>query len=263
MAVFDGKFLRGTLGELTFKKLGNKQIVTNKRVPGTTKFAPDSIKAANTFGMSSTLSSHILNEFSDEINGFHDGSMFRRLNSELNSVLNLCRDFNTMKYSYDANSFDSLSGLDFNIKSPVKKSFKKNPEINLTGRLLRVSLPEFAVNKFLSFPAGSSVCEVTIAITLFRLKDGMKMQGAESQSLTIERKTLISKKQHCEFTLPDGCLCIVGLFLKFFASSTDFPMLMNSKKFSPAVICKAFSSPGIFVKNDNRFWVAMHDLKFN
>lgn len=263
MAVFDGKFLRGTVGELIFKKIGNKQVVSTKRAPGTIKLTPDSIKAANTFGMASKLSSHIFNEFDEQINGFHDGSMFRRLNKELNLVLNLCRDFKTMEYSYDTHSFDSLSGLDFNIKSPVRKSFKRNPEINLTGRLLLVSLPEFAVGKFLRFPAGSSVCEFTVAITLFRLKDGMKMQATESQSVSIKRKTIISKKQNFEFEVPDGCLCIVGLFLKFFASSTAFPMLINTKNFSPAAICKAFSTPGVFVKNDNRLWVAMHGLKFD
>lgn len=262
MAKFNGKFLSGVIGGLVFKKVGNKQIVTTKRAAGSTKFTLGSIKAANTFGMASKLGSHIFNEFSDEIIGFHDGTMFQRLTRELNLVLNLCRDFKTMEYSYDAGSFDRLNGLDFNIESPVRDSFKRYPEINLTGQSLQVSLPEFAVKKFLSFPAHSSVCEFTVAITLFRLKDGMKMQTTESQSVVVERSTLISKKHNFEFIIPDGCLCVVGLFLKFFVSGTSFPMLINTKKFSPGGICKAFSTPGIFVKNDKRFWVAMHDLKF-
>lgn len=256
MAIMNGKFICGAVGPLIFRKLGKCQVVSAKGNTGRRQTV-NSKKSANTFGMAASLSVQIMEAYAHITNKLNDNMLFQRLNKELISILNRCRDADTRKFNFDEDSFDKLSGIEFNLNSLLGDSLMIRPKLNISNELLTVSLPKFEIKSVLNFPYGSYGCELTVGMMLFRLKDGMKLDYFEYQSIMTDQSETMMKAQEFKFAVPAGCLCIVTLFLKYFTIYKDFLNIVNTKAFSPAAICGAFVTPGDFVDRGEYKWAPM------
>lgn len=256
MAVMNGKFICGAVGPVIFRKVGTRQIVSAKGNTGRRQTA-NTKKAANTFGMATSLSVQIIEAYAPITDELNDNKLFNRLNKELIPILNRCRDKETRKFNFDEDSFDKLPGIEFNINSLLGDSLLVKPKITINNEVLNVSLPKFDIKSVLKFPYGSYGCELTFGVMLFRLKDGMKLDNLEYQSIMTNKSADTLEAQDFKFPVPAGCLCIVTLFLKYFTPYMDFLRIVNTKKFSPAAICGSFITPGDFIDNGEYKWCQM------
>ena len=258
MAIFRGKFLTGVIGKLIFRELKGKQIVSAKTGKKKIKHTVGTKGASNTFGLASRLGKNIRAIFQNLVNENADDEYVSRLTGELNTSLTASRDFETRIFHFEKNSFNGLSGFEFNLNSPLKKILNLKPKVNLENENLRVSLPPILSPLKLLFPLNSTKCKLIIAVGLIRLKDGKRVLNAEKQTLLIEKEKTIPGATDFLFKVPDGCLCIVSLFLDYFNGNIP----INSKKFNPAIICDTVISPGLYQNYDQPNWVDMPGLIF-
>jgi len=250
MGKFDGKFFTGPIGPVTFRKSKGKQIVSARPLPGTMKQTENTKKASGTFGMASLMTSQIREGFSHDISNLHDGSLHSRLMTTLSPILSQCRDLETMKYDFEANSFNQLQSLEFNIESPLRKQLGFLPDIKLEKNKLQVLFPTGKMMKKIKFIKGSSYCTITASLLLFGLKDGLR-SNAVQQTLKLDKSDTGSSGQITfDYVVPDGCLCVLGIFLKYH----NYKYMLNTNRISPAAICFAAVLPGDFDGGNTKDW---------
>lgn len=86
MATFDGKFIRGAVGDVIFKKQGKKQTLQGKSKKTEIDMTQATFDAAFVFGRASTLAAYIRVGV-DRIVRFYDGGMISRFTGECNQIL--------------------------------------------------------------------------------------------------------------------------------------------------------------------------------
>jgi len=253
MAVLTNKFFKGVLGPVVFKERKGKQQVVTKVTPGTMKQTTATKSSQHTFGMASSLGAHIREAFQYDIYGLNDGEMTPRLSGAINQSLNFCRDPESKLYYFVEDSFYTLANFDFNTASKLNHRLGLNPKATVTDGVLKIAFPDHQRPYKLKFPKGSTSCIMTISVTLFRLRDGLRINIPTQQTLTIGLNDAILNGKTFLFDVPDGCLCIAGIFLKYYTNR----LMINNKLFSPAAICDALITPGVFVEDDNLKWVEL------
>jgi hypothetical protein len=102
-----------------------------------------------------------------------------------------------------------------------------------------------------------------VGIALFSLNDALKSWKADTQMISLTKADSTVGNHEFVFQVPDGCFCIVSLSMAYFSYVSEYLTLINSKKFSPAVLCKSFITPGTFLRDDKRIWVHMEGLVIN
>ncbi|QNK63637.1 hypothetical protein H7F33_03790 [Pedobacter sp. PAMC26386] len=259
MAILKGKFLSGILGNLIFKPVKGRLIVTSKVASGQMKQTVGTKKASNTFCMSSRFSKNIRSVFEGMIAGREEGTCQSRLTGKLTASLGACRDSETRLFHFERNSFSNLSGFDFNADSPIEKNLSLMPLVRLKNNRIGVSYPKTVNEQKLRFPKHATACKLTATVGLIRLKDGKKVLNPDQQFIYLQKDELLTDQLNFSFKVPSGCLCIVVLFLSFYKKD----VLLNSKIFNPAVICDALISPGVFQEDGQYTWEDMRNLKFN
>lgn len=257
MATHDGKFLRGVLGELIFKKVNGKQVVTKRIAPGTMKKTAGMKRSANTFGMASSLAAAIRSTFSVQINHFEDGTANSRLTGEICKILNNARDPGSLLYSFDRNSFKGLIGFEFNQLSKVKNLMTALPEVHLKDGILKVEIYEMLIPRELKFPAKSFQCKLSVCVSLFRLKDGLVTKLPEVKTAEIAMNKDRLPWQEFQFEVPAGCLCLTSIFLEYAAVGKNGWEVLNNYRLNPGCICDAVITPGNYQNQGKRTWVDM------
>jgi len=257
MAKFDGKFFTGPMGAVIFKKVNNEQIVCARLAPGTIKLSEASKKSCDTFGMVSSFSAALRHSFAGELMGLQDTAMSGRLVKKVSPIMIQARDVQTRAYHFEKNSFDSLADFEYNTNSPVMKWLGTKPDVVYEEGKLSIVFPEFNLKR-LKFAKGSSYCQLTVAVTIIRLEDGMQTREPLKQDLRFyaDGIDLISNKRF-EFEVPEGCLCVASLFLKYYGNK----LLRNTKKVSPGCICGATLTGGTYIEKQQYKWQALR-VKF-
>jgi len=258
MARFNRNFLHGALGPVVFKQVGNAQFLTSKVKAGTMRQTKNTKKAANTFGMASRLGAQIRGSFESEIYTFRDTEMHSRLSAELNTLLSHVRDLQNDTFNFEMQSFAPLNGFEFNKYSPLKKHLIANPAIDVDAGRLNILFPDQEMLRLVKFPAKAVYCEIVASVALFRLEEGMRVQVPEQQHFRVMKDDNKATGQSISFDVPDGCCCIVGIFLQYF--SNHFPL--NSVKLNPGAICYTTITPDVYPGTDPHFWIDMLGLKF-
>ena len=262
MAIWNGKMLNGVLGLYVFREMNGKQVVSRRLAKGEMKQTEETKRVAAVFGMAGKLGNQLRGTVKNSIDKLYDPAMSRRLTMTLKEILIRCCDPKSEQYSFEEQSFSRLNGFDYNLTSPLNKNLIKDLAPTMANGILSIVLSASKPMDLLIFPEGSSACELTIGISLFRLKDGMKKFNAEIQVLTIRKYGADIDRQNFEFAVPDGCLCVVSVFLKYYTVLRDLATIINSKTFSPAGICTALITPGLYKNTDKRAWVRMPNLEF-
>jgi len=190
---------------------------------------------------------------------FQSDQTMQRLTSVLTDILGVCRNKDTMKYHFETDSFSALEGFNLNVNSKLNRMLLNMPVLKLEGNALQLVLPEFQIPQTLKFPGKSFRCVMTAAFSLFRLRDGYMHPRPELQVLEVNKTMAKVGAHEFNFSIPDGCLCIVTLSLDYFRGGSGGWKSINSTRFSPACICGAFVTPGTYNGTQKR-WIKMQEF---
>lgn len=235
MAIFDGKNLKGSLGNLVFKKQGDKTVVSAKPEPGTMWQTEATKNSAAVFGqIISPLAKHIRTAFSDLHCGNYDREMVNRMNSEISTVIYQNKqDEGTISFS--EKSFKTLEGFDFNISSPLHKSLFVDIAVEQQDEQFIVSIPPFEVKKGIKFPKKSDLCVIALQVILINPVTFFK-EIFPIEIISLDDTLATFEGQEFIFEDWDGCVAMVGVGLFFSKTTGRRTLIVNSDSFHPAEI---------------------------
>jgi len=257
MATRNGKFLRGVLGTFVYKVVNGKQIVSVRPLKGSTILSENTKKTNATFGMAASLGCAIRKSLITPLSDFPDGDMPKRLMSSLFKSLKNCLNKDTMVYQIEEDTFLNAEGFEFFSRSRFHALMRNEPKVTRTDGLLTVTVPKSLIVEKFEFPTSAFQCKIIINVSLFRLWDGLMAKVPDSQEIIFRRSMGYLEEQQLNFAVPNGCLCIVSVFLKYANYDTDKWVAVNEAKFNPGIITKAYMTSGTYEGNDDRIWVDM------
>ncbi|RDC56237.1 hypothetical protein DU508_11540 [Pedobacter chinensis] len=235
MAIFDGKNLKGSIGNLVFSQHGKITIVKSKPGVGGVRQTEATKKSASIFGKYiSPFAKQIRMAFSSLHQGFYDGAMINRMNSAISTIVyqHIQTDNN---FSFNQNSFKRLEGFDFNLGSPLDKSLLLTPIVNYHEDGIEVSLPSFSISKNIRFPRNTTLCTLQVNVALFNMKQRSTF-CYPIESILIERYANVFDGISLTYDFPEGNLAIIGVALLFSESKSRIQHSPNGKLFHPAGI---------------------------
>jgi len=245
MAKFDGKQLIGLLGNLVIKKGRGKTTIVQTKADKVKQTSATKV-AGSIFGKASKLAKTVRTDLQGLIDDHYDGTMVNRFNTVNRELLAHCYNKDTQSFTFKQNSFDRLQGFEFNSKSPLARSLWVTPEVVLTGNQLQLNLPEIHISDQLKFPSTANTCEIRVAVAMLILDQALH-HNSQYQSIQISKDQQIIPAQQLIFEVPDGCLCVVGMNLRFTMKYEHMQTIINDKSFNPTAICGAIITPGTFV----------------
>jgi len=243
MGKFDGKHIRGLVGNLISRK--TKDGLVLQMAPIRVKQSKGTKKAQKVFGQGSVLAGAIRRGLRFIIHDRNDSGMVNRFNTPVRDVLKQCFDKQTEQYSFQEDSFERLTGFEFNIKSLLINSLLVKPELHFNGVVLKVSIPEIVVPKELKFPGSTNQCELVVSVTMIALHE-RRYKDLDPEIMEIDSNQELSPAQEFEFEVSEGCLCVAGIGLRYFKVHNNMKAMFNSDDFNPANVCGAVVTPGMF-----------------
>lgn len=263
MATQKGKMFSGIIGHVIFKIVKGKQRVTPRPAPGTVRLTEASLKAASTFGMASMLGSKIRLSLSSMLKDRVDYDVTGRVAGALNLILQQARDEDTLKFSFESSSFNSLLGLNFNMQAPINKWLLMSPALTFNEGQLQVSFPQSKTAAALRFPKNATACRLMVAVVYFQLVDGLRCMHPSRQYMMIDQQEENLEINDFNFALPAGCLCIVTTSLIYLSSLKKSAKRLTNLEFNPSSISAAVITSGQFKRSEEFDWICMDELYFN
>lgn len=259
MAKFDGKFIRGAVGNTTFRKQGNKQIIQGKSKKEQINMTPATLNASYIFGRASTLALYIRIATHQIVRSYYDTGMISRFTGQCNQALQLAATDKDGVFDFSQNYFSRLNGFEFNLASPVKKHLFTQPVVNLTEQNITIDIPEIQIPKELKFPTDIWHCTLAFNVSLFDLTNN-QYKTQEVQSIEIEHKgqPATIPAQQFTFNAVPGALAIITVGLFYSENTFAGKAIINNKEFSPVAVLKAEFCPGEMLKQE--LWA---DMQFN
>lgn len=262
MATKKGKFIIGSMGDVVYKEMNGVQVMQSKPGKGGVRQTPATKESASVFGKSSTLASSFRNRMHPVINDNADGKVVGRFTSAVNAVIRHCYSSKTKTFHFEKNSFESLVGFDFNIKSPVQKSMWLMPESKLAENILTITLPELKTHEELKFPKGTNLCEISICVLRYKLEEGLEYKKLEVKTVEITSDLALLEEQDLEFSIPEGSFCIAAIGLHYYEVIKNKAVDRNSKTLNPAAICAVYFNEGTFNPEEPKLWQYRDKLVF-
>lgn len=251
MAIYNGKNIKGSIGNVSFTPKGAVNIVRIKPGKGGVKQTAATKRSAALFGqLISPFSKLVRNSFFPITNGMHDGAMVNRMNSSISSLIYQHREENG-SFNFNADSFLRLRGFNFNIHSPLDKSLLFPIQILEKDRELSVLLPEFNICKNFKFPKKSRSCVLSLQMVHFHLSSG-KFRIFTPEKLIINSNKTVQDAVTFNYPIVKGTLCLAGISLLY--ENDSGPFQMNHKGFHPSAIISANFYPGDASKEDLEHW---------
>jgi len=263
MGKFKNGFLTGPVGPVSYRKDGNDQIVQSRPGKGNTNMSEVTMEFASSFSIASAMGSNIRECFQKSINGWYEGKIVNQLNGLLNTIVTQCRDVKTHKLSYDEYSFKKLAGFEFNKTSPLLKQIGFEVQTQLVSGQLKVAVPRIKLPLQLKFPVGANRCELCFSLGIMRLEEGYRLQYPERKSIVVLKNQLEIEETVFSFNVPEGCLYILSLGLRYTTQRGNIETLFNDKTFNPVGILEAYLAPGTYSGEDGLEWIDMPYVKIN
>lgn len=266
MGKFDGKHFRGIIGNSVVRKGRDGQIIQSK--PIRVKQTQETKKSASLFGKASTFSKHIRRQLSHTYSHNNDSGMINRLTTLNRVLLAHCLQPETQTFIFTTDSFRKLAGFEFNTKSPLANSWWVQPELTLVDNTLQINWPAMEIPAQLKFPAHANLCDLELEVAVFSLQP-CYTKAPYRATLEIAKNQTALPAQSWEIELPEGCLAVAGIGLKYFSQHNNIKTPLNSEKFHPAGIVDAIFNPGTFsipqlIKSPHRVqgsgWTEHNDL---
>ncbi|TCC90212.1 hypothetical protein EZ428_13100 [Pedobacter frigiditerrae] len=246
MGTIKGKFIKGKAGSLVFREYRGTQVVSGLPKVIKSHRTEGTKKAATLFGKSSKLAGGIRRGLGYICGKFYDGTMIYRSNTEILRCLTAARD-PEKQFDFNADSFRTLAGFEFNVGSMVKNHFYVQPQVTIEGNTLKVTVPEIKIPTDLKWPIDRlKTCKLLIATIGIDLKRG-STKFAEPQVMDIPYtyKPSLVASQTFEFEMIPGCLYVTAISLQYVEETFIGETTINTKDFNPAAILHAHIADGI------------------
>lgn len=256
-------FVTGPVGPVTYREQDGQQIMQSRPGKGNTNMSEVTMEFASSFSIASALGSNIREYFQKSINGWYEGKIVNQLNGVLNTIVTQSRDVKTQELSYDEYSFSKLAGFEFNNLATLRDQIGFQVWTQLSSGQLNVTVPRIHLPSQLKFPAGSNRCELCFSLGILRPEEGYRLQYPERRSIVILKDRLKPEETVFNFNIPEGCLYILILGLRYTALRSNLERLINNAKFNPVAILEAYLNPGVYSGHDGLEWIDMPNVKIN
>jgi len=152
--------------------------------------------------------------------------------------------------------------VEFNKSSPLTKNLDFTPLVNYSKGKISIKQPSTSNLSKIRYPTAATNCELTIIAVLFELENGYRSFSPMCQKHILGKGAKNPPIVDAEFAIPDGCLCIVSIFLNYFSLYDQYLEPQNSRTHSPGGISGAILSPGTYLDTNSLPWTNMHELRF-
>lgn len=232
MGKLRGNFLIGRIRDLIFKEVKGVQLITSKVERGTMKQTVATKIAAGTFALASKLSCNFREAMRDELRVANDGTIHFRLTKALLTILTQCRNKAGNNYSFNEDSFNDLIDFNFNTSRSLAENLPGKLKTVLNNGVLHVAYTDNQPSRNLRFTKGSTACNVTFGIVLFRLNHGQVGRDYILQSVMVEKRAPELKNLAFSFEVPNDCLYLLTATLNYYKGSVP---IMDTKLNSGAI----------------------------
>lgn len=261
MASKKGEFFTGIIGNMVYRVMNGKQVVSSRMEPGTMKQTKATKAASGNFGEATALAAQLRRTLAIQLEGLYGDPMRNRLNGLLNKVLHESRDNVTKRFEFTVDSFNRLAGFEFNVDSKLTDYVLKMPLLDCRDGGVNINFSGFQGPGLFKFPPRSLRCKLTFTLSLFRLKQGKMVVLAESQSILLSKNGYLQEPEIFSFKVPDGCLYVVGMFLEYHSAGKSGWRVINNMTFSPGCIFAAGITEGKENGDSMLVWKKMKKLK--
>lgn len=251
MARIRNGLISGRIGPIDYYVVNGVQFAKSHQ-PNVRR-SENTIVAAKVFGVATALANEFRQSFAGVLLAYKKKRLTDRFTGALFSALNPLWREKSKTFVLKRNSFSALQGFEFDEKALVGNYIKVVPSIEFSRQVLRISLPKLEYNKNLLFPDPAMKCEVIVSVSLFRLKEGLRIPVAESQQVSVSQSTS-SAATVFKFDVPKGCLAVATLFLNFLKTNPAVWRTMTTEEFNPGNIIAAVYQTGSFEGGDDRHW---------
>jgi hypothetical protein len=259
MGTVKGKFIKGKVGSVIYREYRGSQLIQGIPKKIKSHLTEGTKNAAKTFGKASKLARGMRWSLLYVCHKFYDGTMIYRLNAEILRCINAVKDPETQLFNFNADSFASLKGFEFNVGSMVKNNFFVQPAIRVEGTTLQITIPEIKIPSDLKWPIDRpKCCKLVIVASMIDLKKGLtELAKPQVMDIPYSYTPSVVASQTFDFEVVPGCLCITAISLQYIEETFIGENTINSKAFNPSAILHTYIADGVtdplFTKNWHEF----------
>lgn len=235
--------IRGLVGNLVARKIGNQQILQSR--PRKAKQTVATKKASIDFGQASNAGGFVRSALSDTHLNLYDSHMVGRLNGQILRAMRANPDQIPGKMSLQHGKLNRLANFQFNEKSNTQDYLNFDIELSLhENNLLTIDIPKFKKDRDITFlDAAGKMIVVINAMAIDFVKAEYHIVSYTEIEINCAQLEGWREAERIEVdcTPVMGCVTFVGLSVLYFNNSRGRDILINSKALHPASIVGAFN----------------------
>ena len=246
MAILKNGHLRGQVGNLVNRTVGNQQIVQTK--PGR-KIRQTALTraAADDFGYASAAGALLRRAFVETHQQLHDDKMHNRLIKHLQRVMRSNPDATIGSNRIEKGNLNRMVGFQFNSHCHLEDYLYIDPTVGIDAtQQLAVHFPAFYRHKHLYIPKDCDHISLQVEAIAFNFdsKNSLSLGLQEIVLAAYQGDENRNPEQTLLFGIPDGNYnCIfVGLCILYTAKTGLRSYIRNSKTLHPAAIIAGFKA---------------------
>lgn len=243
MGKIEDGYLRGLVGSVVSRRVGNLQVLQGHAGPGVKQ--TEATRAAGTdFGRASRCARMIRQAFWGSILDYHDSGMINRLNAQVLRAMRANRRQQPGSMLLAAGKLHRLVDFQFNANCHLQDYLFVDADVSFTPSAgLDVKIPPFHSEVDLRWSGDMSHCGVRLRAFVFDFDNGTRFKVGSSEyviPLLTRDKEVPQQHWHFDVVAPAGTVLIVSLSLEFMYYTGRRFHLLNNKELHPAAILGAF-----------------------
>lgn len=231
--------IRGVIGNVVFKKIGNKQILQSK--PGSVKQTKNTKAAGSEFRQCSLWGQWLRNGLRSFLTNEAGGYMHSRLNGELYAAIQMNNALPKGQRTPLNSDMSTLAGFEFNTHSPFTDYFGLPIETVLNEqRQVVVTVPAFDPRTALQFAQQTRQAELLIYVLTTNFESNTGFPDDYTVIPIPNDFAMVPQTVWTSQPIPEGYLFLVCAKLLYF-NTTRFTEkhYVNNKECSPAMVLRA------------------------
>lgn len=235
--------IRGLVGNLVARKIGNQQIIQSR--PRKVKQTVATKEASTDFGRASNAGGFVRSVLSDTHLDLYDSSMVGRLNRQILRAMRANSDQIPGKMCLQHGKLNRLANFQFNEKSNTQDYLDFDIELSINEEnLLAIDIPRFKKDRDIKFhDAAEKMVIVINAMAIDIVKAAFQIVSYTEIEINCAQ---LEGWREAERIAVDcnafkGSVVFVGLSVLYLNNSRGRDILLNSKALHPASIVGAFN----------------------
>lgn len=243
MAINQNGFLRGQVGNLVNRKLGNINVIQTK-AGRPVKQSQATKDCASDFGVASKSAYTIRFGLIEIHQNLYDGQMINRLNKQVYRALRSNPDQLSGYMSMDRAILKRLVGFQFNEKNHLEDYLYLDPEIALDQeKQLTIKFPEFDLLKTVKMTKichKITLCFQIIACNFTQQTSTLIKDIALETDINYKDPMIQAQQWTIDCSDLTNQIIIIGFNIHYIAKNGNKEYLLNDKDFNTAAIIGAF-----------------------